>query len=182
MPPWMIGCSIPKSSVILVFMVRFTLLWRNCNSARMPSSASSIALHLGSRIGYPPRSVIRSEPALQKPVRKLRVAATEHGEWTPAASAELYGIKNWGAGYFDINDAGEVTVHVPADGALATVSLMEIIRGMQQRKLTMPVLLRLDNLLEAQIVLLNNTFAKAIQTLGYKAEYRGVFPIKVNQQ
>jgi arginine decarboxylase len=88
---------------------------------------------------------------LQKPVRKLRVAATEHGEWTAAASAELYGIKNWGAGYFDINDAGEVTVHVPADGAVATVSLMEIIRGMQQRKLTMPVLLRLDNLLEAQI-------------------------------
>ena len=48
-----------------------------------------------------------------------------------AQSAELYGIRNWGAGYFDINDAGEVTVRVPADGAHATVSLMEIIKGMQ---------------------------------------------------
>jgi len=120
---------------------------------------------------------------LQKAVRKLRVAAAEHGEWTAASSAELYGIRNWGADYFDINDAGEVVVRVPAaGGAVASVSLMEIIKGMQQRGLTMPVLLRLDNLLEAQIALLNNTFAKAIQTLGYKAAYRGVFPIKVNQQ
>jgi arginine decarboxylase len=106
----------------------------------------------------------------------------DQGEWSPAQSAELYGIRNWGAGYFDINDAGEVTVKVPADGAHATVSLMEIIKGMQQRGLQMPVLLRLDNLLEAQIQLLNETFAKAIQTAGYQAQYRGVFPIKVNQQ
>ena len=53
---------------------------------------------------------------------------------------------------------------------------------MKQRGLVMPVLLRLDNLLEAQISLLNETFNRAIQTLGYKGEYHGVFPIKVNQQ
>jgi arginine decarboxylase len=75
-----------------------------------------------------------------------------------------------------------VTLKAPAGGAHATVSLMDIIRGMQQRGLQMPVLLRLDNLLEAQIALLNETFAKAIQTTGYQARYRGVFPIKVNQQ
>src|SRR4026209_2151399 len=125
MPPWMIGCSMPKRSVILVFMVRFAFVcrrrWPDCNSARIPGPGPSIALPVRSRIGYPPHSVIGSEPALQKPVRKLRVAVREHGEGTPAASAELYGIKNWGAGYFDINDAGEVTVHVPADGAVATV-------------------------------------------------------------
>ena len=118
---------------------------------------------------------------MQKPARKLRVVV-DQGEWSSAESAELYGIRNWGAGYFDINEAGEVTVSVPAEGKVATVSLMEIIRGMQQRGMQMPVLLRLDNLLEAQIALLNDTFNKAIQTLGYQAEYRGVFPIKVNQQ
>jgi arginine decarboxylase len=134
-------------------------------------------------IGYSANSLPFRSEALQKAVRKLRVAAAEQGEWTAAASAELYGIRNWGADYFDINEAGEVVVRVPAaGGAVASVSLMEIIKGMQQRGLTMPVLLRLDNLLEAQIALLNNTFAKAIQTLGYKSTYRGVFPIKVNQQ
>ncbi|MCC6210336.1 MAG: biosynthetic arginine decarboxylase [Burkholderiales bacterium] len=118
---------------------------------------------------------------MQKAVRKLRAVA-DPGEWSPAESAELYGIRNWGAGYFDINEAGEVTVSVPAEGKLATVSLMEIIEGMKQRGLQMPVLLRLDNLLEAQIALLNDSFNKAIQTAGYQAEYRGVYPIKVNQQ
>ena len=118
---------------------------------------------------------------MQRAVRKLRVVA-DQGDWSAASSAELYGVRNWGAGYFDINDAGEVTVSVPADGKMVTVSLMEIIAGMQQRGLQMPVLLRLDNLLEAQIALLNDTFAKAIKAAGYGAEYRGVFPIKVNQQ
>jgi arginine decarboxylase len=118
---------------------------------------------------------------MQKVARKLRVVV-DQDDWSPASSAELYGIRNWGAGYFDISDAGEVTVSVPAEGKVATVSLMEIIAGMQQRGLQMPVLLRLDNLLEAQIALLNDTFNKAIKALGYGAQYRGVFPIKVNQQ
>jgi arginine decarboxylase len=118
---------------------------------------------------------------MHKAARKLRVV-TDPGEWSPEQSAELYGVRNWGAGYFDINAAGEVTVSVPAEGRTATVSLMEIIAGMQQRGLQMPVLLRLDNLLEAQIALLNDSFAKAIKAQGYGADYRGVFPIKVNQQ
>src|SRR5262249_34595792 len=58
----------------------------------------------------------------------------------------------------------------------------DIIEGMKQRGLQMPVLLRVDNLLEAQIGLLNETFARAILTAGYQARYQGVFPIKVNQQ
>ena len=34
--------------------------------------------------------------------------AFEH--WTARDSADLYGIKDWGAGYFDINDKGELVV------------------------------------------------------------------------
>ena len=46
----------------------------------------------------------------------------------------------------------------------------------------MPVLLRIENLLDSQITLLNETFARAIAGLNYRGIYRGVFPIKVNQQ
>jgi len=119
---------------------------------------------------------------MQRAVRKPRAVVSPVVEWTPAESAELYGVRNWGAGYFDIDDAGNVTVSVPANGARVTVSLMDLIAGMQQRGMQMPVLLRLDNLLQAQMALLNDTFNKAIQTLGYQSEYHGVFPIKVNQQ
>ena len=38
---------------------------------------------------------------MQIAARKLKAVANP-GEWTPAESAELYGIRNWGAGYFDI--------------------------------------------------------------------------------
>src|SRR3974390_70911 len=118
---------------------------------------------------------------MQRTARKPR-AVVSPMEWTPAESAELYGVRNWGAGYFDIDEAGDVTVCVPANGGRATVSLMDLIAGMQQRGMQMPVLLRLDNLLDAQIALLNDTFNNAMQALGYKSEYHGVFPIKVNQQ
>jgi arginine decarboxylase len=118
---------------------------------------------------------------LQKAATKPRVVANA-AEWTPAESAELYGIRNWGAGYFDIDEHGNVTVSVPANGSRVTVSLMDLIAGMRQRGLQMPALLRIENLLDAQIDLLNNTFARAIQNLGYQSEYHGVFPIKVNQQ
>jgi arginine decarboxylase len=118
---------------------------------------------------------------MQRALKKPR-AIVSPAEWTPAESAELYGIRNWGAGYFDIDETGAVTVSVPSNGGRVTVRLTDMIAGMQQRGLQMPVLLRLDNLLEAQITLLNDTFNKAIQTLGYRSTYHGVFPIKVNQQ
>jgi arginine decarboxylase len=94
---------------------------------------------------------------MQRALKKPR-AIVSPVEWTPAESAELYGIRNWGAGYFDIDDSGAVTVSVPANGTRVTVRLTDMIAGMQQRGMQMPVLLRLDNLLEAQITLLNDTF------------------------
>ena len=102
--------------------------------------------------------------------------------WTPAESAELYGIRSWGAGYFDLADDGTVHVTVPVDGKRVGVSLMSIIAAMQQRGVQMPALLRIENILDAQISVLNDSFVHAMQALGYRGSYRGVFPIKVNQQ
>jgi len=102
--------------------------------------------------------------------------------WTPADSAELYGIRSWGAGYFDLAEDGSVAVSVPFNGHRVSVSMLDIIAGMRQRGLQMPVLLRIENLLDSQITILNEGFARAIAQLGYQGRYRGVFPIKVNQQ
>lgn len=118
---------------------------------------------------------------MQKTARRLKPVVTPT-EWSPADAADLYGIRNWGAGYFEISDDGAVAVSVPGNGGRVAVSLMDIIAGMQQRGLQMPVLLRIENLLDAQISMLNESFRRAIQALNYQAEYRGVFPIKVNQQ
>lgn len=104
------------------------------------------------------------------------------GRWSKERSEELYGIKNWGAGYFSISDTGEVLVNPYKEDESAAVSLMDIISGVRDRGLDMPVLLRFENLLDSQISFLNNSFAEAMKKLNYKGEYRGVYPIKVNQQ
>lgn len=59
---------------------------------------------------------------------------------------------------------------------------MNIVEGMIDRDLQMPVLLRVENILDAQIKRLNDAFAEAIEKLNYQSPYRGVYPIKVNQQ
>ncbi|MFA5515796.1 MAG: biosynthetic arginine decarboxylase [Desulfuromonadales bacterium] len=102
--------------------------------------------------------------------------------WSADDSAALYGIRQWGAGFFDLAANGEVTVKVPFPTGEVAVSLMEIVAGIEARGHAMPVLLRIENLLDARIALLNETFRAAIGAAGYRGEYRGVFPIKVNQQ
>lgn len=102
--------------------------------------------------------------------------------WSLPDAEKLYGIRNWGADYFCISDQGEVNVVAPMPQGPVTVSLMEIIAALGERELTMPVLLRIENLLDHRISQLNTAFATAIATAGYQNYYRGVFPIKVNQQ
>lgn len=102
--------------------------------------------------------------------------------WSVEDSADLYGIRNWSAGYFDVSPAGEVVVCPFGKTKPVHVSIPDIIKGLRERGLDMPVLLRIENILESQISLLHNSFNKAIRALGYKGQYRGVFPIKVNQQ
>lgn len=98
--------------------------------------------------------------------------------WTPRQSADLYGIDRWGNDYFGLSDQGLVT----AKTLSTQVPLMDIVQGMTERDLQMPVLLRIENILDAQIYRLNTAFSHAIEKLDYQAPYRGVYPIKVNQQ
>jgi arginine decarboxylase len=98
--------------------------------------------------------------------------------WTPQQSADLYGIDRWGNDYFGLSDQGLVT----AKTLSTQVPLMDIVQGMAERDLQMPVLLRIENILDAQIYRLNTAFNNAIEKLDYQAPYRGVYPIKVNQQ
>ena len=102
--------------------------------------------------------------------------------WSARKSADLYGIDEWSSGYFGVSSKGEVIVRAPTPQGEANVSLMEIVSGLQQRGLQMPVLLRLENIVDSRISILNDSFAQAIEASGYRGQYRGAFPIKVNQQ
>lgn len=102
--------------------------------------------------------------------------------WTSGRSRELYGIRNWGAGYFDVSDKGEVLVLPNGKKGGPAISLMDIVSGLEERGMNMPVLLRIENILDARIKTLHESFRRAIKEADYGSVYRGVYPIKVNQQ
>ncbi len=102
--------------------------------------------------------------------------------WTIEKSADLYGLNEWGRGYFSIAENGDLQV-MPSPGSKSrAVSIRGIVEGMKLRGLDMPVLLRIENILDSQISELNESFKEAIASLEYKGSYMGAYPIKVNQQ
>ncbi|HMO03430.1 MAG TPA: biosynthetic arginine decarboxylase [Kiritimatiellia bacterium] len=102
--------------------------------------------------------------------------------WTSENSAEVYGIRNWGAGYFDVSEKGDLLVRPHGNGSADTVSMMEIVEGLRARGIGMPVLLRFGDILTSRIAAINTSFRKAITEANYQGRFRGVYPIKVNQQ
>ncbi|MBG0791616.1 MAG: biosynthetic arginine decarboxylase [Desulfovibrionaceae bacterium] len=102
--------------------------------------------------------------------------------WTTERSTELYGVREWGAGFFGISPSGALQVTAEPGNFDHAVSIPEVIEGIQARGLDMPVLLRIENILDTQISLLNDSFLAAIKSLDYKGSYLGAYPIKVNQQ
>lgn len=112
----------------------------------------------------------------------INVKIEQQIEWDNERAKDIYGIKNWGSGYFDINSEGEIVIKNPKDASSSGLSLMEVIQGLRDRDLHMPALLRIENIIDHSISNLNDSFEKIIARLGYQGSYRGVFPIKVNQQ
>jgi len=104
------------------------------------------------------------------------------GRWTINKSEELYNIKNWSGGYFSVSEDGNLRVNPESGKDENAVKLVDIINGVSERGMEAPVLLRFENILDAQIALLNKTFQNAMKKLEYTGEYRGVYPVKVNQQ
>jgi arginine decarboxylase len=102
--------------------------------------------------------------------------------WTLENAADLYGIRNWGIGYFDISEKGEVIVRPGGSNGANTVSIMDLVSGLKARGHNMPVLLRFADILSARVIQLYECFNNAIRDYHYTGLYRGVYPIKVNQQ
>ena len=82
----------------------------------------------------------------------------------------------------DILPHGNIGLKDPLNPESVSVDLAEIIRKLEKRGIQTPVLLRVSNFLEHRIKAINESFSLAIEQVGYGGKYRGVFPVKVNQQ
>ncbi len=102
--------------------------------------------------------------------------------WTREKAVDLYGIRNWGLGYFDVSEKGDVIVKPGGPGGEVSISIMDLIAGLKARGLNVPVLLRFADILASRISEVYDCFNKAIREYGYQGKYQGVYPIKVNQQ
>src|SRR6266516_4788637 len=110
----------------------------------------------------------------------MNVSAVGSSAWDIPAARNLYNIQRWGAKYFDINDAGRV-VATPLQEAGASVELMDVIEEARGRGLKFPLLIRFQDIVRHRVEAINQAFRNSIKEFSYQGQYRGVFPIKVNQ-
>ena len=102
------------------------------------------------------------------------------GGWDVQQARDLYNIRRWGVGYFDINEAGRV-VAKPLRDSGSSVDITDVIEEAKARGLKFPLLIRFQDILRHRVESINTAFRNAITEFGYQGRYRGVFPIKVNQ-
>ena len=101
--------------------------------------------------------------------------------WMIRDSLELYNVPNWGAGFFDVNAKGHVEV-LPRGTEGAGIDLLELVQDLERRGLRAPLLIRFSDILASRVEGLSRAFNSAIAEYSYQGRYRGVYPIKVNQQ
>ena len=101
--------------------------------------------------------------------------------WTPGDSCSLYGLDQWGDPYFSVNARGHVMVQPRGDRG-GSLDLVELVQGLQNRDLSLPLLIRFDDILDDRLERLHSAFERAIAQYGYSGHYQGVFPVKCNQQ
>jgi arginine decarboxylase len=101
--------------------------------------------------------------------------------WTTDDARELYMLDRWGSGYFDIAQDGKITV-APLQRKGQGVKIMDVVEAaIRDEGLKTPLIIRFQDMLHHRVRTLNEAFNRAISELKYRAQYRGVFPIKVNQ-
>jgi arginine decarboxylase len=109
------------------------------------------------------------------------VLANPTGTWTAADGAALYGLERWGDPYFCVSERGHVMVQPRGDRG-GSLDLVELVQELQGRDLSLPLLIRFDDILEDRLERLHGAFERAIAQYGYGGRYQGVFPVKCNQQ
>jgi len=101
--------------------------------------------------------------------------------WAVTDSARIYGIRNWGLGYFSVNEEGHVVVQ-PTQDTSRSIDLKKLVDELRERDIQLPCLIRFTDILKHRVNRIHEAFDKAIRENDFKGRYRCVYPIKVNQQ
>src|SRR5205807_3725626 len=113
---------------------------------------------------------------------RLSAARTEEmkNDWDVESAISTYNVDGWGGGYFTINANGNVIAKPLQDNG-GSIDILEVVNEARSRGLSFPLVIRFQDLLRHRVESVNRAFQDAMTEFGYKKQYRGVFPIKVNQ-
>src|SRR5205823_10389888 len=101
-------------------------------------------------------------------------------EWDVESAIATYNVEGWGNGYFTVSSSGYVESK-PLQEIGGSIVLLEVVNEARARNLGFPLVIRFQDLLRHRVESVNRAFQTAMTEFGYRNEYRGVFPIKVNQ-
>ncbi len=110
-----------------------------------------------------------------------RTRKDDGSNWTVADSRSIYGIRHWGAGYYALNDAGNVEVR-PQGADAQPIDLHALVEQLREAGLSLPLLVRFPDILQDRVRKLTGAFDANIERLEYSSRYTALYPIKVNQQ
>ncbi|MBN2797564.1 MAG: biosynthetic arginine decarboxylase [Deltaproteobacteria bacterium] len=99
--------------------------------------------------------------------------------WSLDDSEELYNIPAWGLGYFRVNEEGHLEMTA---GEGRSIDLFNLVGDLKRRGIALPVLVRFSDILQGRIDGLVKAFEDAFTEYDYHGKFRGVYPIKVNQE
>jgi len=102
-------------------------------------------------------------------------------EWTAKQSSDLYQVADWGDNFFSVSPEGNLLVRPRQDDG-PTIELPRLVAELANRGLRQPMLIRFSDILAKRIESLAGCFSEAIAENDYSGRWRGVYPIKVNQQ
>jgi arginine decarboxylase len=93
----------------------------------------------------------------------------------------IYAVPRWGEGHFHINASGHLAVR-PDPAGTAEIDLAQLARRLRDAGLSLPVLVRFDDILRHRVRAIRAAFEGAMRRQDWQGAYRPVYPIKVNQQ
>lgn len=102
-------------------------------------------------------------------------------DWSIEEAERVYGVSQWGGGYFQVGENGNVHVTPVPDQPSIRIDFKSVIEDIRKEGVQFPVVVRFHDILRSQVAGLNKVFRDTIAEAQYNGEYQGVYPVKVNQ-
>ena len=100
-------------------------------------------------------------------------------DWSIEEAERVYGVSQWGGGYFQIGENGNVHITpVPEDPSIR-IDFNSVIEDIRKEGVQFPVVVRFHDILRSQVAGLNKAFRSSIEEAEYQGQYQGVYPVKV---